>query len=194
MEKIFSDELQQMRDEMNSLKSLLKEQQIVNEQLMRKAMATAYNKEQRNIWLVTAMGVGTMPVYVWLLPNIGFPTWFCVVTCAFLLAAIAHTVYSVRRYVSQDMMTADLMTVAQNIVAYKRFGNNWLKFSIPFLTAWLACFFYITGRHMESGHIAGMCYGGIVGGIIGGAAGIMHLCESRRRLNGILKQIDELKG
>lgn len=35
--------------------------------------------------------------------------------------------------------------------------------------------------------------GAIVGAVIGGAIGIYHLIQSRRRLNRILKQIEEIK-
>lgn len=31
-------------------------------------------------------------------------------------------------------------TVAEKIIKYKRFGNNWLKFSIPFLVLWVIVF------------------------------------------------------
>lgn len=44
MEAIISQELEQMRSEMSNLKSMLKEQEIINEKLMRRAMSKSYNK------------------------------------------------------------------------------------------------------------------------------------------------------
>lgn len=41
-----TDELEQMRHDMNELRSLLSEQQIVNERLMRRAMSKDMGKER----------------------------------------------------------------------------------------------------------------------------------------------------
>ena len=193
MEKAYSDELQQMHDEMNSLKSLLKEQQIVNEQLMRKAMAVDYNKEKKEMWWIMVLAVLMTPFYAWLFPQMGIPLWFTLFTCAFFAAAIIATYYSLRRYVSQNVMTADLLTVATNIAAYKRFGNNWLKCSLPILCIWIPTFFYYAGRQMNHDEFVGMVCGGIIGGLIGAATGGWRIYDSRRRLNNILHHIEELK-
>ena len=193
MGTIYSDELQQMRDEMTALKSLLSEQQIVNDQLMRRAMATDLTKERKSIWRTVILAVLATPVYMFLLPRLGVPMWFVALTALFFLAAICASVYSVRCYMSQNVMTADLMTVASGIVAYKRFGNNWLKVSIPFLIIWLVCLFYYASQQMEGDKLTGFFWGGVVGGIIGGVCGVIYLWQSRKRLNKVLRQIDELK-
>lgn len=84
-------------------------------------------------------------------------------------------------------------TVAEKIIKYKRFGNNWLKFSIPFLVLWVIGFFHYLSGNAYSDFTHGVIYGGIVGLAVGLTLGIINYRQSMKRLNGILKQIDEMK-
>ena len=76
MEAIISQELEQMRSEMSNLKSMLKEQEIINEKLMRRAMSKSYNKERNYIRRSIAMALIAIPLYLILLPKLGMPLWF----------------------------------------------------------------------------------------------------------------------
>lgn len=84
-------------------------------------------------------------------------------------------------------------TVAEKIIKYKRFGNNWLKLSIPFLVLWVIGFFHYLSGNAYSDFTHGVIYGGIVGLAVGLTLGIINYRQSMKRLNGILKQIDEMK-
>lgn len=84
-------------------------------------------------------------------------------------------------------------TVAEKIIKYKRFGNNWLKFSIPFLVLWVIGFFHYLSGNAYSDFTHGVIYGGIVGLAVGLTLGIINYRQSMKRINGILKQIDEMK-
>lgn len=193
MEAIISQELEQMRSEMSNLKSMLKEQEIINEKLMRRAMSKSYNKERNYIRRCIAMALIAIPLYLILLPKLGMPLWFSIVTIIFFLAAVAASVFSLRRYASEDLLTGNLLTVAEKIIKYKRFGNNWLKFSIPFLVLWVIGFFHYLSGNACSDFTHGVIYGGIVGLAVGLTLGIINYRQSMKRLNGILKQIDEMK-
>lgn len=192
--KVYNDELEQMRHDMDELRSLLSEQQIVNEQLMRRAMQRDLGKERRTTVKVSLLCVLAAPVYVFLMPEWGVPLWFGLLTVAFLVLACVASVWSVRRLMDENLLTGDLLVVAKHIADYKRFGNNWLKFSIPFLCVWLTLFFYYISQQMESDAGVGMLCGGIVGLLIGTGCGIFYVVQSRRRLNGVLRQIKELRG
>lgn len=84
-------------------------------------------------------------------------------------------------------------TVAEKIIKYKRFGNNRLKFSIPFLVLWVIGFFHYLSGNTCSDFTHGVIYGGIVGLAVGLTLGIINYRQSMKRINGILKQIDEMK-
>ena len=173
--QVYNDEMEQMRQDMSELRSLLSEQKIVNERLMRRAMKSELDKERRVTLQTLLPSLFTLPLFYFMQPLWGLPLWFVWVTIACLLLAGA------------------LLKVAGHIVEYKRLGNNWLKFSIPFLIVWVIGFFYYCGQGMEENMANGMLLGGVVGGLAGLACGIYFLMQSRRRLNGVLRQIEDLK-
>lgn len=100
---------------------------------------------------------------------------------------------SLNTCISLNRKKKSRLTVAEKIIKYKRFGNNWLKFSIPFLVLWVIGFFHYLSGNACSDFIHGVIYGGIVGLAVGLTLGIINYRQSMKRLNGILKQIDEMK-
>ena len=190
---IIVDELEQMRHDMSELRSLLSEQRIVNERLMRRAMSKEMGKERRSVVMVAVLTIVAAPLYVLLMPQLGLPLWFVVVTIGFLVVACLASVWSVGRLLKENLITGDLLVVAQRIVEYKRVSNTWLKFSLPFLALWLVCFFCIVYNHSDLDMASGAIYGGIIGAFIGGALGVKYLIDSHRRLNDILQQIEDIK-
>lgn len=191
--QVYNDELEQMRQDMSELRSLLSEQKIVNERLMRRAMKSELDKERRVTLQTLLPSLFTLPLFYFMQPLWGLPLWFVGVTIAYLLLAVVFSIWSVRRLTGEDLLAGDLLKVAGHIVEYKRLGNNWLKFSISFLIVWLIGFFYYCGQGMEENMANGMLWGGVVGGLTGLACGIYFLMQSRRRLNGVLRQIEDLK-
>lgn len=190
---VYTDELEQMRHDMTELRTLLSEQKIVNERLMRRAMKRDLSKEHRGVMGCAALVVIAVPLYVYLQPVMGVPVWYLVITIVFLLLAGALSVWSVRRLMAEDLLTGDLLEVARRIAEYKRFGNNWLRFSVPFLCLWLGGFFYYCCQNMDADASRGALVGGAIGGVIGTACGIIYLVQSRRRLNRVLQQIEEVR-
>lgn len=186
-------DLEQMRSQMVELKSLLKEQTIVNDKMMRKAMKGDYNKMRTDIKISIAFELLAMPMMAYVLPMMALPLWFLFVTAVFLLSALVASIYSLRHYASDDLMNGNLTDVAMKIVRYKKFGIYWFFYAIPFLVFWLSSFFYLITRGKESEFIEGVVYGGIIGGIIGATLGIVNYVQNLRRMNRILKQIKNLK-
>lgn len=192
--KITVDELEQMRHEMAELRSLLSEQQIVNGRLMRRAMSADMGREKRDIAVTIAIAVIAIPIYMYFLPQFGLPVWFAVVTAVYFLICCAASAWSLWRLSGEDVVTGNLVTVAERIVAYKRFGNRWLCCAIPAVGLWLSAFVYYASAAMtNSDEREGFFYGCLFGVLLGGTFGALHLRKSRRRLNGILQQIEEVK-
>lgn len=192
--KISVDELEQMRHEMNELRSLLSEQQIVNGRLMRRAMSADMGEEKRDMIVSIVVAVIAIPVYLYFLPQFGLPVWFAIVTAAYFLICCGASVWSLWRLSSENVITGNLVTVAERIVAYKRFGNRWLCCAIPMVCLWLAAFVYYASAAMTvPDEREGFFYGCLVGVVLGGTCGALHLRKSRRRLNRMLRQIEEVK-
>ena len=186
-------ELEQMRSQMNELKTMLKEQTIVNEKMMRRVMRGKYNKVRNDIRFSIVFALVAMPLTLFVLVSIRMPMWFSVVTVAFLLTAFCASVYALR-FVSDDMMAGNLTSVAIHMVQYKRFGVRWLSFGIPFLVLWMCTFFYLISLEADGEYLHGIICGGIVGALIGCILGAVNYIQNLRRMNSIIRDIKELKG
>ena len=187
-------ELESIRHEMQDLRSLIAGQQIVSERILRRAMDTDLSQERKDIRFSILMGVTGSVIAISLFPIIGIPWWFNLLTVAFMTIAILASLYTLRKHMHINMAADNLLTVAGKIIAYKKFGYNWLKFSIPFLIVWLALFFHTLSQHLQGEELQGILCGGIVGLVIGLVCGVMYLYKSHKRLNGILRQIEEMRG
>ena len=191
---IHNDELEQMKSDMQELRSLLSKQKIVNERLMRRAMKRDIGKERTSVVKIVILGLLGIPLYYEMTPIWHLPQWFLWTTIGFLITAIIASIWSIRRLLKEDLLTGDLLAVAKRIADYKRFSNQWLKFSIPFLCFWLASLTYyvclLDNNNMSTGILCGMA----VGLVIGGVCGVIHLRSSHRRLDRIVSQIEEITG
>ncbi len=187
------DELEQMRAELSGFKSELRQQKIISDKIMRRAMQKDYARERSTQWTVVILSVIAVPVLVLLAYFTGvFPVWFLVLTAVFLLACVGITFYRTRRFVSDDIMSADVLTVARTLAACKRFDcRSLLYFSIPVLVVWCGAFFRLL--YTNGGELArAMIIGGVIGGIVGLVLGLIYLRDSKRRIDRILAQISEM--
>ena len=186
-------EMEAMRAEMKELKSLIAGERIVSERIIRRAMNADLSQERKDIRFSCIMGASGIIIAMFLLPYMSIPMWFVALTVAFMLTAILASLYTMHKHMAIDTTKDNLLDVARKILAYKKFGNNWLKFSLPFLAVWLSLFFYTISRQASGEELTGFFYGGLVGLVIGITCGIIFLHKSRKRLNGILSQIRELQ-
>lgn len=190
-----TNSLELMRQELSDFKSVLRNQKIFNEKIMRRSMQKDYSKERKNILVVGVLALVALPAYAVLAFVFKvIPVWLFVLTIFYLALCAAFTVYSVRRYVSDDIMTDNVVSVAENLHQYKRLNNRWLiYFGIPSIVVWLSLFFYVIGQN-GSDFARGMVYGGIVGLVCGSVCGIVYYVQSMRRVNRLLAYIEEIKG
>lgn len=184
--------LLEMRKDMESLKSLLKEQKIINETLIRKSMKTDHDKVKSETKRFVYIPIVTIPAYVMLFHYMHMPVWFTAITCAFLLTASCMSGITLHRLSKTDLLTGSLIDVASAIAVYKKTCNRWLCFSLPFLLAWVTALAILCRDLLDPELHKSFVAGGICGLAIGGIAGVMHLLQTRRRLDNILRQIDEI--
>jgi glucan phosphoethanolaminetransferase (alkaline phosphatase superfamily) len=188
------DELTEMRTQLSDFKSELRQQKIFNEKILRKAMAKDYSKERNTPWTSVIISIIAIPILIVLAYFTKvFPVWFIILTVVFLLASISLSFYRTRRFVSDDTMKGNVLTVAQNLADCKRFDNrSLLFFSLPVIVIWAAAFFFLMLRN--GGEFArAMAFGGAIGCILGGVLGAIYVRDSSRRIDRILAQIEELR-
>lgn len=183
-------ELEQMRQQIGELKELLHNQQIVNGRLMRKAMRNDFHRERRKVYTTIILSALCVPAYALMLSELAYPLWFIALTAAFFTTAATADTYLLKRYVSDDIMNCDLTTTATKLVTYKRFCIKWLILAIPLVIIWVGCFVYYSGYMSDPYFISGAGIGAVIGGICGG----MEFRKSQKRVNSILRQIEEING
>ena len=66
--QVYNDEMEQMRQDMSELRSLLREQKIVNERLMRLAMKSELDKERRVTLQTLLPSLFTLPIFYLMQP------------------------------------------------------------------------------------------------------------------------------
>lgn len=189
-----SKELEQIRQQMGELKSLLHDKLTVDDDALRRSMKSSIGKERKDLRVQIIMALVAIPMYCMLIPRLYLPIWFNVFSITIFLTAFAALILSTRHYMPADLPTRDLTTVAERVVAYKKFGITWLKFSIPILTVWLVMFFHYINSQDDHGFSQGLVIGGVIGLIIGLTLGIANYRQSLKRLNAIIRQIKEVKG
>ncbi len=188
-----SKELEQLRQQMGELKSLLHDKLTVDDDVLRRSMKSSIGKGRKDLRVQIIMALAAIPVYCLLIPRLNLPIWFNVFSIALFLTAFAALIISARYYMPADLPTRDLTTVAERVVAYKKFGITWLKFSIPILTLWLVMFFRYINSQDNHGFSQGLMIGGVIGVVIGLTLGIANYRQSLKRLNDIIGQIKEVK-
>lgn len=184
----YNMEWEQMRQQMNELKELLRSQQIVNCEMIKKAAKNNLSRERVKVIKTLVLAILLLPVYWIILPHFGMPEWFRIATVLFFLLCASVALYSLRHYISSDLLTNNLTTAALRMTAYKRFSYNWLKGAVPVIIVWICIFTYYAGQE----DIA-LFYGACVGAVGGGIAGTIHFRKSIKRINTIIDQIEELK-
>jgi len=166
------EELDEMRQQLATLKERLDKENIINEKLLRASMKQKAGVINRQAWIsCIAAGFVVALMFTFFYPQ-GYSLPFCIATSIFMTFCCAMTNYY-HRDVSDEAMNADLLTVAQNVRRLKRRYQNWIKFSIPVTLLWLAWFLYELYQQVDGVMLlfwttsAAALVGGIIGGIIG---------------------------
>lgn len=192
-ENIKSTELEQMRSALNGLKETLKQQQIVNEKIMRQAMSKDYGELKNKYTVTIILGAVIIPLLWLFFGSLGLPVWFGCVTSALILVCITATLYESHRYMSLDIMGGSLTEVAENLVAMKKFDLRWLCFIIPVLIIWIVVYLLELYRIFGSENFIIYLIAAIIGASVGGVCGGLYLKNCHKTIKGILRSIDEVK-
>lgn len=166
-------EFQEMRQQMDLLKEKLNRQEIVNEQLMRKAIETklnrlSLNRKIKRVYMVLCI----LFIPGFLVGTMGLPMWFGIATVAMLALSLVYHEAFVEHVSADDLNRLSLRQISEKAIRLKEQGARWIWISIPMLVAWLAAFFYVvlhrSNYETEGQYILyGMSFGIIVGACIG---------------------------
>ena len=186
-------ELESMRQQMNTLKNKLNQQEILNDRVMRRSMRNEVNTITRRYYIIMAVGLFMVPYGYWSFVKLaGLSLFFWIVTSIFMLICIGATYYTCRKINDPNLMNRNLVEARKKVASAKKFEADWLFFGIPAVVLWLGWFLYevyqIHGGAIDNGFF----WGGCIGGIIGAICGLSLNFKTQRQYQEIIDQIEDI--
>jgi hypothetical protein len=186
-------ELESMRQQMNTLKNKLNQQEILNDRVMRRSMRNEVNTITRRYYIIMAVGLFMVPYGYWSFVKLaGLSLFFWIVTSIFMLICVGATYYTCRKINDPNLMNRNLVEARKKVASAKKFEADWLFFGIPAVVLWLGWFLYevyqIHGGAIDNGFF----WGGCIGGIIGAICGLSLNFKTQRQYQAIIDQIEDI--
>ena len=186
-------ELENMRQQMTTLKNKLDQQEIINDRLMRRSMRNEVNTIARRYYIIMAVGLLMVPYGYWCFVILGgLSLFFWIVTSIFMLVCVGATYYTLRKINDPNMMNHNLVEARRKVASAKKFEANWLFFGIPAVVLWMSWFLYETYQLHGGAFSSGIFWGGCIGGIIGAICGLSINFRTQRQYQDIIDQIEDL--
>ena len=186
-------ELDEMRQQMTTLKNKLNQQEIVNDRVVRRSMRNEVNTITRRYYIIMAIAVLMVPYGYWCFVKLcGLPLFFWIVTSIFMLVCAGVTFYTYHKISDPNMMNHNLVEARKKVASAKKFEANWLFFGIPAVVLWMSWFLYETYQLHGGTFSNGLFWGGCIGGIIGAICGLSVHFKTQRQYQDIIDQIEDL--
>ena len=186
-------ELENMRQQMTTLKNKLNHQEIVNDCLIRRSMRNQVNTITHRYNIIMAIGLIMVPYGYWCFVKLcGLSLFFWFVTSIFMLICVGATFYTYRKISDPNLMNRNLVEARKKVISAKKFEANWLFFGIPAVVLWMGWFLYETYQLHGGSFSNGLFWGGCIGGIIGAICGLSINFKTQREYQDVIDQIEDL--
>jgi len=186
-------ELENMREQMNTLKNKLEKQAIVSDRYIRQSMKQTASNISRRYYAIMALCIFMIPYGYWVFVKMcGFSLTFWIVTSIFMLICGGATYYNNRNVNNANLMRSNLIEASRKMARAKKFEANWLFFGIPTAILWFSWFMYnLYTINAEPFH-EGLFWGGCIGGFIGTVLGIRINLKTQRQYQEIIETIEDI--
>ena len=187
-------EFENMREQMDTLKRKLEQQEIVNDRVIRHSMKNAASNIMRRYYIIMAVALLMIPYSYWVFfLNQGLSLAFWIGTSVLMLICAGATYYNSLNVSRSNMMSKNLIEVGRRMARAKKFDANWLFFGIPAAIAWLS---WLTWELFQQDAFAAryMLYGVIFGAVFGIIIGFKIHLKTQHQYQDIIEQIEELNG
>ncbi|MBR6285975.1 MAG: hypothetical protein IKR18_03145 [Bacteroidaceae bacterium] len=186
-------ELENMRQQMETLKSKLDKQEIVNERMIRYSMKKRMDKITRTYYKLIIVGLLVIPLGYWsfvVASHLSVAFW--IGTCIFMILCNSVTYYNCRNLNYTNLMTNNMLEVRRRMAKGKKFDANWLLVGMPLLMAWVGWLMFeiykINNKLLSYPLFWSACTGIVVGLIIGFT---IHF-RTQRQYQEIIDEIEEI--
>ena len=185
-------DLENMREQMNTLKKKLDQQEIVNDRMIRHSMRNTANNIKHRYYFIMGLTLLMIPyTYVVFILNQGLSFTFWIATSILMLLCAGATYYNSLNVTNTNMMSKNLIEVGHKIARAKKFDANWLFFGIPAVIGWLA---WLTWELYQQDSEAAryMIYGTVCGAVLGSILGFRLHFKTQQQYQEIIDQIEEI--
>ena len=190
---INESQFEDMRQQLNTLKKKLSEQEIVSDRLVRRSMRNQVNNITRRYYIIMTLCLIMVPYGYWcfvVLAHLSITFW--IATSIFMMISGGATLYNCLKINDQGMMSRSLVEARKKVASAKKFESNWLMFGIPSVIIWICYFFYELHQQNNAPLTEGFFWGGCIGGIIGAICGIRIHLKTQHQYQDIIDQIEDL--
>ena len=186
-------DLEEMQQQIETLKNKLNKQEIVNDRLIRRSMKNEVDTITRRYYIIMAIGLFMIPYgYFCFVKLCGLSLFFWIVTSIFMLVCVGATFFTLCKINNPNLMNRNLVEARKKVASAKKFEANWLFFGIPAVVLWLGWFLYEVYQ-LHGGALGnGLFWGGCIGGIIGAICGLSINFRTQRQYQDIIDQIEDL--
>ena len=186
-------ELENMRQQMTTLKNKLNQQEIVSDRLVRRSMKNEVNNITRRYNIIMAIAFLMVPYGYWCFVKLaGLSIFFWIVTSIFMLICAGATFYNSRKISDPELMSHSLVEARKKVASAKKFESNWLLFGIPAVILWIGWFFYEIYQIQGGDFNNGFFWGGCIGGVIGAVFGLKMHFKTQHQYQDIIDQIEDI--
>lgn len=187
-----SNELREMREQLTVLKEKLKQEEILTDKLIRRAMQGQVRKIRRQGYVSIIGGVVALTAgnHVW--KEMGMSVWFIVFTSLMMLVCIVIAILIHTRLSETDVHNGDLLSVACKAKQLKTEYQRWHGVGLPLGILWLLWLvaeqlWRTTDLTDTLYYMMGIVCGAVFGGIVGYRMHRRVLCEC----DDLIRQIEE---
>ncbi len=196
MNSIEMNELNEMREQLATLKKQLNTQEIINDRLIKEAMGRKLSALNNSAIWICIVCLVMIPLGYFNFQRIGHSMAFCIATSALFLICFIVTIVSHYRIHKRDIYSGDLITVYKEVSRMRKIYKNWHYFSIPIVVVWFGWWEYEIYQNMAHEDLTMMFIisgSGIFGAVIGGIIGLRIHKRTLRTADELLRQIEELQ-
>lgn len=193
-------ELENLRLQMNALRSRLDSQELISDSLLRDVVrrSTDFSRRYFKLEKFLMLPIGVLSLWIMYI-SMGVPLWFVIITCLLLAGEVIWDWY-ITRIACVDYGRAPLIEIQSRLIRQKSLRTRRMLVGMILLAVWLPLFVIviIPGMVPDSGTPTdtasfrmGVYVGAAVGGIIGLYIGLSSYFRMQRENAGAISRLRE---
>ena len=193
------NELEQLREQMNSFKNRLDKQQIINERLVRNSMGSKMSWIKNFVWIEIII----VPIILFIMAGFhasaGLSWWlFGFLAAGLIIDATGD--FIINRIPKSQLLSDDLVATIQRLMKMKKQRTKWFIAGMIFMIIWLVWFILEIVLRLDCKDqlpnynivVAIMVISIVVGALIGGFVAWLIFRKMQKTNNQIIEQINQV--